>query len=188
MLEAATKFLKERQQRRHERLNPTKPTPVKNGKVLELNHYTALAEEIGYKPSTTVAWELRNFLAENDMPTYALDEVWDYMNRIARREGKRWHWYPIREKDSRSFTLEFGEDTRVGWLRPQLYKKELPIHILRLISKIPVELRDKLEFYVSDYEVINPDPFLMAIPKHSEAITMITVLAVWDEPGFGLEE
>jgi len=173
-------------ERRERRRNPLQPKPKLVGKVVALDTYDNLAAEIGYEPPTRVVHELRVFLANKGLPVYDTNEVWAYMDAVARKEGCGWDWFPLRAEDNRGHhSQSLGRFN--GDLRISLYTKEVPIRVLRLIADIPEELRQKFGFYVTDYRALTPDPFLMAIPKGSREHEHVTVLAVWDEPSFGVE-
>jgi hypothetical protein len=68
------------------------------------------------------------------------------------------------------------------------YGRMIPIPVLRLMAKVfdaaEKELGCPAQFYVSDYEYVNPDPFLgVAWP---ELCPEMFVIAHWDEPNFRL--
>lgn len=167
-----------------------KPEPISDTTIVPLDTYSQLARELDYNPPTMLVQELRNFMAANSLPIYDTDQVEAYMASLAKKADKDWHWYPLRDMD-RSREITVRSTFKIGRVfngSTSLYSKEVPIHVLRLISRIPKHLRDEFGFFVTDYSVPNPDPFLMAVPFGRPNRELITVIAVWDEPGFGVEE
>jgi len=173
----------------------TQPLPQKPKgalpNVVVLDTYAQLAEEIDFHPPSLLIQRLKNFFAENGLPIYDLDKVERYMDTLSNRKDKVWHWVPMRDVDHIADARQGGDS---GSVVPgaHVYTKEIPIQVLRLVQRIPTDLRSQFRFYVSDYTVPYPDPFLMVMPRSvwnggRQNHHMRTVIAMWDEPGFGSE-
>jgi len=176
-------------------LPPARPTPrlVAVGGV-PLGAYEDLAKELGFLPAQLLEEQLRRFLAEKEVQIYSYAEVDAYLAALAEKEGKAWIWRPLREKDKPDFGYrgranpEKGIDQYRGhgsyrdeWnYRP--YNKAVPIHILRHVKNIQDKFGDQVKFFVSDYAVPDPDPFIMMTALDVSQI----IFGVWDEPGFGV--
>jgi hypothetical protein len=173
---------------------PTKPAarPIAAGSE-PLGTYEALAKELGFLPAQLLEEQLKRFLAESRIQVYPYQEVDKYLATLAENEGKAWIWRPLREKDKPDYAYsgrankEKGIDQFRGhgsyrdeWnYRP--YDKAVPIHILRQVKKIQDKFGDQVKFFVSDYAVPDPDPFIMVTALDVDRV----IFGVWDEPGFG---
>lgn len=152
--------------------------------VVGLGEYYRLAAEINYSSPFLTATRLREFMAEQCLPVIQAEKVLAYMNALAKSEGKEWFWYPLRQEDQ--VGGQCGGISGSLLTGGRVYSRAVPVHVVRLVGRIPADLRDELGFYVTDFEVPNPDPFLMATPRMEPRNRALwTVLAVWDEPGFG---
>lgn len=161
-----------------------------------LGTYEKLAEELGFLPAQLLEEQLHRFLAEKQIQIYPYEEVDKYLAAIAEKEGKAWIWRPLREKDKPNYVYPGRANQSKGvdgyrghgsyrdeWTyRP--YDKAVPIHILRQVKTIQDKFGDQLKFFVSDYAVPNPDPFIMVTALDVKQI----IFGVWDEPEFGTDE
>lgn len=68
----------------------------------------------------------------------------------------------------------------VGFTSPTVYEKPVPIEHLRHAQALSQRF-PKLHFFVADYDVAEPDPFIMCTTHKGWRI----VFGVWDAPGFG---
>lgn len=171
------------------------PMPVNHG-TEPLGTYEVLAEELGFQPAQLLEEQLLRFLNEAAIPTYDYSKVDAYMAALAEEQGEAWIWRPLREKDKPDGWYWQGRNSkklgethgrghgsyRDEWnYRP--YDKVIPIHILRQVKTIQDKFGDRVMFFVSDYAVPNPDPFIMVTALDVQKI----VFGVWDEPKFGTE-
>lgn len=160
-----------------------------------LGTYEALAKELNFLPAQLLEEQLLRFLAEKQIQIYSYAEVDAYLAAIAEKDGKFWMWRPLREKDKPNYiwngrVTEKHSDQYRGhgsyrdeWnYRP--YNKAVPIHILRRVKDIQDRFGDQVKFFVSDYAVPDPDPFIMVTALDVKNI----IFGVWDEPGFGIGE
>lgn len=175
-----------------ELVKPVAKEPVANVAQLTLKTYEDLSSELGFIPAQLLEAKLLLFLHEEKMPVYDYREVHKYLAVLANKEKKIWTWRPLREKDKPN-GWHWGDTVRDwegGWspghgsyrdtwnYRP--YDKAIPIHILRRVKKIQDQFEDKVLFFVSDYAVPQPDPFIMVTALDISRI----IFGVWDEPGF----
>jgi hypothetical protein len=160
----------------------------------ELAQYEAQAKKIGYQcdPGVLLCERLKLFLAEKGILTYDVQQVHDYMNRLVQQERKMqrqpdltWVWRPLREQDVKSgcrYQLR-GRDsnllTVVGAVAQRPYRQVIPASVLHTATKIAEAFPD-VHFFVTDYAVLRPDPFLaVAVPNQP-----FLIVEFWNEPGF----
>ena len=62
------------------------------------------------------------------------------------------------------------------------YDKLVPGHILNDVKTIEQRFAGRVHFFVSDYGVPVPDPFIMVTAYTMKRV----VFGAWDEPGFGV--
>ncbi len=67
-----------------------------------------------------------------------------------------------------------------GERKSDIYSKAIPYAVLLSIKKLKDKFLDKVNFYVSDYEVRDPDPFLLVTGPGLDYY----VIERWDEPSF----
>ncbi len=60
------------------------------------------------------------------------------------------------------------------------YARAIPQAVLMTVKKLKDRFKDAVQFYASDYEVRDPDPFLMVTGPGLDYY----VIERWDEPGF----
>jgi len=164
--------------------------------VIPLGAYENLADKLGFMPAQLLEEQLKRFLVEHSIPVYNYAEVDKYLMYKAEQENKHWIWRPFREQDkpkgwhwdghfadgSREQAWRAYGSYRDEWeYRP--YEKAVPIHILRRVEKIQDRFKDNVLFFVSDYAVPNPDPFIMVTALDVSKI----IFGVWDEPAFDTE-
>lgn len=158
-----------------------------------LGTYEELSRELGFFPAQLLEEQINRFLADQEIPVYDYKEVDRYLTVIARQQKKFWIWRPLRERDKPQgwgWTGHHDEDDSevprghgsyydMWAYRP--YDKAVPIHILRHVKTIQERFGDSVLFFVSDYAVPDPDPFIMVTALDVSRI----VFGVWDEPTFG---
>lgn len=82
-----------------------------------------------------------------------------------------WNWHPLRKQDKKA--IDNGSP---------VYKHPVPMPVLMTIEKICDRMPDAA-FFVTDYEVKDPDPFLLVTHKEL-GIEGGYVIERWDEPSF----
>jgi hypothetical protein len=154
---------------------------------LPSTRYRDLATAIGLDPSP-ISDEIDVLQAISDlgMRVYDWGQVDGYLFRQALKQGAsmRWVWKPLRESDLKAIGgLAWTSPDRVGFLYSQQYRHAIPENVLEraaaFVGKVP-----RAVLLVSDYEVINPDPFLAVTTEHLLRAGKIWVVERWDEPGF----
>lgn len=171
---------------------PSKPIgEVPKSKVASLGIYEELAKELDFNPGELLTEQLIKFMEENNIPRFSYMEMTKYLTHKAEKAGKNWHWRPLRERDkpvgwqwgappSWNGRKYIGHDWYSDEWRCRPYDKAIPIDILRNVKKIQDKFEDKVYFFVSDYSVPQPDPFIMVTALDVPRI----VFGVWDEPAF----
>jgi hypothetical protein len=193
---------KEEQPQQQQQIIQIPPRPlaiVPRTSAVSLGTYENLSNELGFYPAQLLEEKLKRFLVEQKIPTYNLAEVDRYLTHIARKNNAFWIWRPLRKQDKpQGWGWRGTRDTAKGddpykgyghgsymqqdWeYRP--YDKAVPIHILRRVKKIQENFGNEVLFFVSDYAVSQPDPFIMVTALDVSRI----VFGVWDEPRFDEE-
>ncbi len=171
-----------------------KPEPfIPQTSVVSLGRYEALAKELKFMPAQLLEEQLLRFLAERKILIYDYAQVDAYLIRQASKKGKFWIWRPLRESDKpRGWAImghnEDGSDHEFGRghgsyrdepdYRP--YSRAVPIRILQQVQTIQDRFGGQVLFFVSDYAVPRPDPFIMVTTFDVKKI----IFGVWDEPAF----
>ena len=169
-----------------------KPRLIVDNKSLD-SEYEQLAEDLGLHSAAVIEAKIVKVLARNKISTYDLTSVLKYLASQAEPCGKFVIWRPLRERDKPKgwcwrgsiphskiidkFHGAYGQNFPDWVFRP--YDKAVPLRILRDVKKIQDAVPESL-FFVSDYAVPSPDPFIMVTVLDAAKI----VFGVWDEPGF----
>lgn len=146
--------------------------------------YRALAAKIGLRV-LTAKQSLRQVLHDETIPVYDLRRVESYMRRVTPR-GKDWGWRACREHDVLS-RMHYGSSN--GSFIAGIYAHPLPFPVLHTIERVSAACPEAL-FFVSDYEAVRPDPFLMVtmypVDHRLWEATPETCFVIerWDEPSF----
>ncbi len=153
---------------------------------LPTTRYRELAASIGLNPSPiTDEVEVLQAIDELGMHVYDWDRVDQYLYRKALKQGAnmRWVWKPLREADVKATGQRTTNHEHAGLVYPEQYAHAIPENVLAraadFIGKVP-----KAVLLVSDYEVINPDPFLAVTTEKLLAAGKIWIVERWDEPGY----
>lgn len=156
--------------------------PIYDNKQVH-DYMAALAE----KDDKAFVWKMLrnpdwNDLRRTGMPAFGQIEGVSEMTQDSIAAQRRLMWNSI------GGMLAGGIDGKVNTVRTkdhgQLiggpYGHPVPLDILKRGAKVKKQF-PSAEIYVSDYAVVNPDPFIMAKIADCEHV----VFGVWDEPGFG---
>jgi len=165
------------------------PTLVKE-KVDNLTDYETLARKLDFYPAALLEQQLLNHFAEGNIPLFNYDEVDRYLRDQIKGSAEYWIWRPLRSKDKpdgwhwgpirRNHNWDHNGSYKDGWAwRP--YDKSVPLYILEQVHEIESQFDEGPLFFVSDYAVSNPDPFIMVTALDVKRI----VFGMWDEPNFG---
>jgi hypothetical protein len=177
-----------------------RPIAVTLDPLPDLSEYQKVADTPGFEPPEIEAQkrevarrEVVEFLLDKGYPIYSNKAVHDFMAKLAEKEKKVFCWARLRGKATpaesermREFMQNFYVDHSVsreehGLIVPSPYRKRVPLEMLKRAAAIKEKFGKEVEFYVSDYAVVDPDPFIMVKRGNCEHI----VFGVWDEPGWG---
>ncbi len=171
-------------------LTPSKPQPIKAYQIAGVSdEYWKIANDLNLglvtRGSDVLGMRVADFMWEHDIPMYLMDEVSAHMTAAAGKEKKQWYWRPLRQQDKDAWgAWGWGDVRKNDFFRGDedccaLYQKAIPIEILRRVQTLVAEF-PTLNFFVSDYGVWQPDPFIIAKNIGMNRICF----GVWDEPGF----
>ena len=143
--------------------------------------WLALNKELGITLRAPATYELKAFLAEEGIPIYSAQSVFDYMSR----KSDKWDLCPLRDRDllkfpKGQFTLKHAEVSSWpdGAGRPgSLFSEAVPIPVLLTVKKLVAKFGDEVYFLVA---TVANDPFLAVVLRDS---TLVFVER-WDEPSF----
>ena len=178
-----------------------RPLPKPSSSLEELKQYLKRATAIDYAPDPVHAlWEkLKIVIAENNILIYDDQVVHDWMCKIVKKQPKdmTWVWKsltkPLKDLIKKNQSLskvhyqhKHWQNGAYGWVGDidiqNRYTKIIPEAVLTTAETIlkNFEKNDPICLLVTDYEVIQPDPFLaVAIPEFP-----FLIIDFWDEPGF----
>lgn len=121
------------------------------------------------------------WLKENRIGIYDMQEVGDFLKRQCRIESRK-----LAKKGDGPFYMDWywakltPFPASVSWGRVEgFYSKPVPLPVLHLVEKMSDAFPNQIGFVVSDYRVVNPDPFLAVVTSREGY-----VIAHWDEPSF----
>lgn len=189
-------------------LEKPQPISVTLKPLSDLSEYEAVAKTLGYNPpelaerKTEIARrEVIEFLLDKGFPIYNNQQVHDFMTTLARKAQRVFVWARMRDytheeierqrQAARHFAVlrsGFGIEDHVvreekhGQMVSTPYSKRVPLEILKRAAAIKERFGQEVEFYVSDYAVVDPDPFIMVKRGACKHI----VFGVWDEPTWGI--
>ena len=177
-------------------LEKPKPMRIDLMPLSDLSEYEAVAKELGFDPPQLVQRKLEiarreviEFLLDHGMPIYNNKSVHDYMSKLAEKEGKFFAWVRLGEQhEDAIWTGVRGTPlisvARHGEFASGTYQHPVPLEMLKRAAEIKKRFGDEVEFFISDYAVVDPDPFIMVKRGGCSGI----VFGVWNEPGFGVEK
>jgi hypothetical protein len=153
--------------------------------VMPDDEYLRVAAKLKLRTPAVIKAKLERFLVMRGWPVYPYDRVWAYLKSLAAKETEqRWgegDWRPRVEPCWKP--LRLGDRKQDGVFSSDVYPHAVPLHALLKVEELEDEFGPgALQFVVSDYEAVHPDPFLLVtaagLPNY--------VIDVWDEPGFGV--
>ena len=158
-----------------------KPKLVINNNA-RFSEYCKLATELGLRSAAIIRAEILQVMADNAIQGYDPEEVYQYLKKKANEHGQIWIWRPLRERDRVEWNIAGRDGNGSYWSGSPVYRpydRAVPFEVLRNAKVIQDRVPDAL-FWVSDYAVPNPDPFIAATALDVGQI----IFGVWDEPGF----
>lgn len=161
------------------------PEPVTIPDVGADADYRVLAAKLGIRNAALDNANFREFLAEEGIMVYPMGKVDEYLRARAAADSRNdgltgtvtWCWRPLRGRDASAMSGGSGANGRIS---PIVYAHPVPYPVLLTVDKIQSRFGDQVQFFVSDYEVRRPDPFLMVTGEGLERY----VVERWDEPSF----
>jgi hypothetical protein len=160
----------------------SKPQPAPT-----VEDYANLAGELGFQPADLPDLRLRHYLAAIGAEPFDYAAVERHMDYLIAGipDVHAWYWSPLRPRDGECShydgyrTGDAGRRSGYTWLgKPYLHTP--PLHVLKLVRQIEDAAPVPVFFFVSDYSVADPDPFLMV--KTEKGLPF--VIAAWREPGW----
>lgn len=158
-------------------------------KSLAPANYLAVAKSIGLDPSApSDEAQLLSTLRQHGFRVYDFTKVDNYLYRQALRQSARtrWVWKPARAADlkvAQSSSSRYYLKPGLGVVFPAQYAKRIPIEALTDMKCVLDSLKEAA-FFISDYEVVHPDPFLAVTTPRLLEEGKIWIIDQWDEPGF----
>lgn len=146
-------------------------------------NYIEKCEAIG--ANQLARWERLKMIVALESPgLYDIDEVNEFLCREAPL-GMGVKWNPLCGVTCPgngimwSYDIGGGGNSYVYLVPKPKYSKSVPLRALNLISTIEKEIPGVFGFYVSDYAVARPDPFLLV---HDNGTQRSMIVMHWDEP------
>lgn len=177
-----------------------RPLPKSPSSVEQFSSYLQRAAVIDYKPDATAVMfeKLKIVIAQNNILVYDSKVVAEWMAKMVAKERQNvvWVWKSLTEPLTKlgkvkpfSNRLRYQHEQwqssrgQLGTIeRKKRYTKVIPDAVLTTAEVIlkNFEKTDPVFLLVSDYEVVQPDPFLaVAVPGYP-----FLIVDFWDEPGF----
>ena len=176
------------------------PVAISDGNIFDMVEYKALVAELGVDDSAIRNQEFRQFLADEGIQVYDYEKVVAFLDAKVRGEAKKlrieyliWMWKPVNSKYPVVGRYPQHTDSSIsGWIvvngnlagsslpSTYIYSRPIPHPVLLTMKKIKDKFGDQVAFYVSDYEVRTPDPFLMVTGPGLD----FYCVERWDEPNF----
>lgn len=188
-------------------LRPLERAPTRRTPSARLRNYQETSARIGFRPVQLLCAELHDFFVQSGIELYDYREVDDWLTmktEWAEKKNLYWCWRPLRAKDVVDFSWRcakydvedgfyYSPKDHDGWssreavhaCRP--YEKLVPEFALELVAKLEERFGDEVCFFVSDYAVVDPDPFIMVRPRQrgdGPVSRQMFIFGFWDEPGF----
>ncbi len=124
-------------------------------------------------------------LHDHALKVYDYDKVDTFLYNTALKMGSntRWVWKPLRDADMKESSNAWSIRPQMGFIYLKQYSRAVPERVLNLVANLLECIPDAI-FYVSDFEVVKPDPFLAITTKKLLEEDKIYIIAQWDEPSF----
>ena len=186
-----------------EKVKQATPIAVADIELPDTAAYEALCAELDISPQAIVGNRVVRAFQSKRIPRYDAAEVSAYMTSIT-PAGLHWGWqrlgksgsvespyqnqeYFIDQRGVAHTSAIFRVDSGMfanydGVTIGGEYKKLVPMHILKRMKAVKEMFADENpRFFVTDYAVPDPDPFIKVCLDCGEEV----IFGVWDEPGFG---
>lgn len=176
-------------ERTPELIRPSRPEPLPMPAKTydhQMFDYMQLAERVGTADVGLVLKRaVADFLWENDIGIYDYDECVAYLKPFANAKKKLICWRPLRDRDHIK-GWQWGDDGKHDFYRNEAwacrsYELPVPFDVLKNVELIEKKFGERVKFFVSDYGVYDPDPFIIV---RNRGFGEGLVFGVWDEPTF----
>lgn len=144
--------------------------------------YLDLAMKIRLDSAATDEARMLDALRRLEIKTYDFNRVDVYLSRKAQEQSAMtyWVWRPMRSVDKEDL---HEQASAAGIISTKLYGRAIPARVLETAASVLEKIPDAT-FFVSDYEVVKPDPFLAVTTKRMLEQDKLWIIDVWAEPGF----
>jgi hypothetical protein len=169
---------------------PAPPTGIELHLDGGIDSYLEKAEKLGIDSPPIKDARLKRAIKKAKLLIYPYETVAAFLDKVTPK-NRVWRWYTLREID-RETLMDFPRiytymDREIKCrLSKGVYHREIPFHALNKVDILlsTYEKPTELLFFISEYDVPHPDPFLAVT-----AIGASTVFVIdhWDEPGFKIE-
>lgn len=160
------------------------PKPSAIAVAPDMEEYVEAAHAVDFRSPEVERLAFMRELRDVGCEVYDYDHVNRFLRAEASREANRvWIWKPVSAQAKPICSCaNSGGWGSAGGHSTTTYTKAIPIEALRLMKIVADRVPD-VRFYVSDYEVRVPDPFLLVMRSHD----VQAVIYHWDEPGFKMK-
>jgi hypothetical protein len=145
--------------------------------------YVALAKAIKMDSPSADEAQMLQVIHDHHFRVYDYTKVDNYLYRQALKQGSRmrWVWKPMRQADVKAASSVAS--TPSGYVYAKLYGRRVPQPILEDAKCVLDKVEDAV-FLVSDFEAVQPDPFLAVSTPKLLSEGKLWIIDRWDEPGF----
>lgn len=155
-----------------------RPLPTLDVAKGQPREHRDLCRELGIKVNG-LGGDTEERVRKHNMPVYDNNEVHAYMMKIKPRK-KIYYWARLTSFGFERGTFDYSRPSENGGFYYQEYDRPVPIHILKRVKILQREFRN-CTFFVTDYDVPQPDPFICV---KAEGVDQRVIFGMWDEPGF----
>lgn len=169
-------------------MKTVKPESLINHTTCDRQRFVNLSNRAGVVKLTPFDEEARTeflrFLQKHEIVIYPYDQVWDFMNEKVTELTNKLSWWR-RKWHGEKFVWRLAPATLKDcgeYGHSDLYDKPIPVHAVEKMALIRERFHDRVKFYVTDYDIKRPDPFLIVIFQRQKF-----AVDKWDEPDFKLK-
>ncbi len=158
----------------------------------QISSYIKLSKEMNFRPVQLTIMLILEILYKENITVYNYDEVDKYLRMKIKEDSidGHWVWKPLRSKD---YNLKLSWPSKEGYDHYHgvyyegigMYQKLVPYEILETVKKIESKMVSSeihnIGFYVSDYHIPKPDPFIALM---GAGFDRPIIFGEWDEPDF----
>jgi hypothetical protein len=147
--------------------------------------YVALAKDVNLDAASGDEAQMLNTIFDHEFHVYNFEKVDNYLYRQALEKGAhmKWGWKPLRSQDLEALGKLGSVPADNGVIFQKQYARRVPARILEDVKCVRAEVEDAV-FLVSDFEYVQPDPFLAISTPKLLAQGKLWIVDRWDEPTF----